>query len=402
MHRTQRPPTKPSHQSTHERIVHLMQRERQCTLALVDHLIVMDKCRWYRDRGHSSLYAYVTNELGYSSASGWRRIAAARVTATYPWVREKLETRSVTLGALATVSRELTPKNARSVMEEITGMSIRRAREVAARLQGKSERPERIVPVAPRVPRVERMPGLLDGSPERARTRCASSPNHLHGESEPARSARFPDATESEPVRTALASDNNVGDLTTAAPGTQTYRQRYRVEFNIGNDAMQKLERVMALASNRMNGNASTEQMFYLLLECYLDKHDPVRREHKRALRAINRTNAHGGEATASPTSQNAKPRTTKPTRPSPPGSPSRAIPQPIRDKVYARDEGRCRYVDPDGKRCGETRHLHIDHIRPFARGGKHTPENLRLLCSAHNQLLAEREFGEWGAQTKW
>jgi HNH endonuclease len=37
---------------------------------------------------------------------------------------------------------------------------------------------------------------------------------------------------------------------------------------------------------------------------------------------------------------------------------------------------------------------LEIDHIEPVARGGEATVENLRLLCRAHNQYAAEREFG--------
>jgi 5-methylcytosine-specific restriction endonuclease McrA len=72
----------------------------------------------------------------------------------------------------------------------------------------------------------------------------------------------------------------------------------------------------------------------------------------------------------------------------------TRHIPAQIRDKVYARDKGRCTYVARDGTRCGSTYGLHIDHILPFARGGKSTPENLRLLCARHNQAEAERVFG--------
>ncbi len=72
----------------------------------------------------------------------------------------------------------------------------------------------------------------------------------------------------------------------------------------------------------------------------------------------------------------------------------SRHIPQEIRDEVFARDGGRCAFVGDDGKRCGSDWNLEIDHIIPFARGGKNTPDNLRLLCAKHNRLAAEREYG--------
>jgi len=38
---------------------------------------------------------------------------------------------------------------------------------------------------------------------------------------------------------------------------------------------------------------------------------------------------------------------------------------------------------------------LEIDHRVPFARGGTNTPENLRVLCRAHNLFLAEQTYGE-------
>ena len=66
-----------------------------------------------------------------------------------------------------------------------------------------------------------------------------------------------------------------------------------------------------------------------------------------------------------------------------------------MRDAVWARDRGRCTFVSPGGKRCGSRWDLEIDHIVPVARGGESRPENLRLLCSRHNRLEAERVFGE-------
>ncbi|NNE07888.1 MAG: HNH endonuclease [Gemmatimonadetes bacterium] len=69
----------------------------------------------------------------------------------------------------------------------------------------------------------------------------------------------------------------------------------------------------------------------------------------------------------------------------------SRHVPARVRDEVFLRDAFRCTFVAPDGTRCDATRHLQIDHVRPFALGGKHEPENLRLLCGAHNRREAER-----------
>jgi Holliday junction resolvasome RuvABC DNA-binding subunit len=50
--------------------------------------------------------------------------------------------------------------------------------------------------------------------------------------------------------------------------------------------------------------------------------------------------------------------------------------------------------VSEAGRRCRERRFLEFDHVRPFARAGETTAENLRLRCRAHNQFAAERVYG--------
>lgn len=58
------------------------------------------------------------------------------------------------------------------------------------------------------------------------------------------------------------------------------------------------------------------------------------------------------------------------------------------------RDHERCTFKGPNGHRCTATHNLHIDHITPFAKGGTHDPENLRVLCANHNQHEARKQFG--------
>jgi hypothetical protein len=74
--------------------------------------------------------------------------------------------------------------------------------------------------------------------------------------------------------------------------------------------------------------------------------------------------------------------------------SPSRYVPRAVVREVCARDEERCTFVSPEGRRCAALGFLELQHEIPHARGGLPTPENLRILCRAHNALLAERDFG--------
>jgi hypothetical protein len=72
----------------------------------------------------------------------------------------------------------------------------------------------------------------------------------------------------------------------------------------------------------------------------------------------------------------------------------TRRVPQWVRDRVWARDKGRCAFLSQDGRRCEATAGLELDHVLPWARGGRSDdPENVRLLCRAHNQ---ERARASW------
>jgi hypothetical protein len=72
----------------------------------------------------------------------------------------------------------------------------------------------------------------------------------------------------------------------------------------------------------------------------------------------------------------------------------SRHIANALRRQVYERDGGRCAFVSADGRRCCARARLEFHHIKPFARGGEATFENIALMCRAHNALLAERDYG--------
>jgi 5-methylcytosine-specific restriction endonuclease McrA len=73
----------------------------------------------------------------------------------------------------------------------------------------------------------------------------------------------------------------------------------------------------------------------------------------------------------------------------------SRYIPREMRAAIWQRDNARCSFGKPDGTICGGDHFLEIDHRWPFSLGGRHTIENLRLLCKTHNLLAAESFFGQ-------
>ena len=73
---------------------------------------------------------------------------------------------------------------------------------------------------------------------------------------------------------------------------------------------------------------------------------------------------------------------------------PSRYVPMDVRRAVFARDEGRCRFVGPTGQRCPALRRFEFHHVEAFARGGETSIANIQLMCRTHNAHLAELDFG--------
>ncbi|TDI47922.1 MAG: hypothetical protein E2P02_02000 [Acidobacteria bacterium] len=73
----------------------------------------------------------------------------------------------------------------------------------------------------------------------------------------------------------------------------------------------------------------------------------------------------------------------------------SRYISAPVKRFVYERDGGQCTYVGKDGRRCTARRDLEYHHHDPHGRGGDRSADNISLRCTTHNQLQAERDFGE-------
>jgi hypothetical protein len=75
----------------------------------------------------------------------------------------------------------------------------------------------------------------------------------------------------------------------------------------------------------------------------------------------------------------------------------------PKRKKVILKQQGCCQFRNPaTGKVCGSTFNLQVDHIHPKWDGGSNDPQNLRVLCRAHNifryrhesSMLWDQDFG--------
>jgi hypothetical protein len=63
----------------------------------------------------------------------------------------------------------------------------------------------------------------------------------------------------------------------------------------------------------------------------------------------------------------------------------ARTFPVSVQRAVWNRARGQCEFTAKTGLRCSARSTLQVDHIHPFAMGGRSTFNNARLLCRLHN-----------------
>jgi 5-methylcytosine-specific restriction endonuclease McrA len=337
-------------------------QERRLTLNLLLHLNEVERRKLFLKRGHASMFTYCTSGLGYSASAAKRRICTARCIARFPEVLGFLKSNDVNLSTVTQVSRILRPDNAGTILARIRGKSQREVEAIVAEYEPLAALPrERARTVVVRVP----VRTVTDLKPE-ARAIVSGVPGEDRGE--------IVADEQASAVR-----DRNGPETTPSFQPAMQFERRAVVQFSAREEVMSKLEDVRALASHRLAINAPLEQLVEFLADYFIAREDPKARHERRETK---QQPARKAEARGERTNP-------------------RQIPAITRDQVFIRDKQQCTFIGPDGTRCGSAHVLQVDHIKPVARGGVSTLENLRLLCAQHNRLEAERLMGRSGPSLK-
>lgn len=126
-------------------------QETETTLSVLYHLVELDKRRYYRDLGFSSLFFYCTKRLGYSESSAGRRITAARCLREFPELAEMIRNSQVTLCTIAAAAQTLRTKSAKPA--DLCGKSKREVEALVANAAPAQSKPrQEIKPLAVKAP----------------------------------------------------------------------------------------------------------------------------------------------------------------------------------------------------------------------------------------------------------
>ncbi len=313
------------------RLYSLLQGSRGTESALVAHIGEVESRRLYAREASPSMHAYCTDALHLSEAESYLRIAAGRVARLYPMILDMLADGRLHLSAIAKLAPHLTPENHAVLLTRATHRTKRQVEELVAELVPRPDAPSLIR----RLPvRSEAMPEVLP-PPVLACHEAPTLPSSPASGSAP-------------PVR-----------VEPLAPA------RYKIQFTASAAFREKLERLQALMRSRIPDGDLAQVLEGAVTETL------ERLEARRF-------------------SKTARPRATV----VPKDDGSRYVPAALKRAVNLRDENRCRYVDARGRRCPERHVLHYHHRYPFGMGGERTLANVCLMCPAHNQYLADRDYG--------
>ena len=412
-----------------EKLESLRRREHAATVELIAALVECYTSKAYLDAGYESIWDLLVRRLDYSFAAASRRNAATKIVARYPLVLEMLRAHRTSLTVLAKVARPLESANDPvALLESIDGRSQREVERILACGRPVDKPAERVRRQMVRKPAPAAAPLLVGaadavgGAASEGKAPCnAASAADAVGVAASAADANCTESAEHEASRAEVesAAPATAPSDCTSAPEAASVsdeaetEERVSLSFSLTAEDYEAFEQAKAILARKLPTNMSLEDAFNELVSFYLAKKKPKStgrtkssRESKTASEVTSgiagKTPGETASEAARQTKDEIRRETTRetssetPTDPPPPHPHrrSRHVPAATRAAVFERDGHRCRYVAGDGTRCAATRDLQIDHVRPFASGGSHEAENLRVLCARHNRRVGEQVFG--------
>lgn len=320
-----------------------VKQERAALAEVLRYLREVEERELFLARGYSSLFAYCTERLGYSEPEAYLRIQAMRLLRAVPEAEEKLQTGQLSLsvaGEIAGAARreKLKAGETALLVQELTGASKREAEKRLAARFPQTPKPEQARPVSKDLLEIRftltqeeaaLLETLLD---ERAHSNYSRSYKQLFLDLARKALPKPRQRKAQRPASTPPPSSSQAPEPTPAAPPQA---------------GQPSPEPTPAPAQPTTRGPLPQDAPF-------LGPGQVIR------------------GSCSGPSGQSLR---------------SRYIPAQVKRAVWQRDEGRCQYHDPlTGHPCHSRHGLELDHIKPYAAGGSHTPENLRLLCGAHNR----------------
>lgn len=324
----------------------LVSKDRGNTANMLVYIGEIDRRKLYVEHAYPSMFAFCTKRFQMSEAVAAKRIRAGRAACRFPCILEMVRRGELHLSGVHQLAGHLTEDNHEEVLRRAKHRSMREIDELIAEIAPKPD----VAALIRAVP-VQRVD--LSGQTS-LQAVTSKTPNKRA-------------LVEAEQVRPSAPRDGKAVASARKPRGLATplSPRRYKLQVTIGQDARDKLTELQNLLSHQIpDGDPAA------VIERALDALLTETKKKKGALTDKPRVRRKKG------------------------GGRTRAIPAYIRREVFRRDEGRCAFVDGEGRRCESAWQLEFHHCVPYGRDGPHTTDNIELRCRAHNQFEAELEYG--------
>jgi hypothetical protein len=343
-----------SHDSLVTNTKSLVQRETEITLKVLFHIQEIERRRLHIERGFSSLHEFCVKYLGYSDGSAARRIQASRLLKAHPELETKIEKGEMSLSVAAQAQNFFYSEM--KVQNKI--YSKEQKQEILQILESKSSR--------------EAEKELLKISPQSLPKEKLRQVTAEHKELRVILDEDL--VKEFEELKSWLSHKIPNGN----------YQDLIREAVKIANQELRKRR----LGSEKKNRNETKRLDEKPKFEREEKNQAPTAEQKPKGLVQTPKDRVQTPESQAQfQILQEQRTLSEKRTR---------TIPVHIKREIWRRDQGRCTFIDAKTKRkCDSKVMLEFDHFQiPFAEGGSHSAENLRLVCRQHNTQAALNRFG--------
>ena len=334
--------------------------ERRVQVDFLLHLDEFDRRRAWLELGYGSLWTYCLEVLHLREGSAGRRINAMRVLRRFPRLAEALRDGRLCLTTLALLGQVLTEENAEDLLARAAFRTRAEVDHLVASLRPRPVPREGIRQLAaPAGTKGPAVAGGVSGLPA-----IASPTSDLAGGMGAGDTVRTTGAEEASPAM--LAGSAEIRPARQNAEMRAASEGQWSLRVTVDRALRDDLETLSMLLSHKVP-RGDLAAVLHEAIRCGIEKHG----KRKGAVRPARKV----------------APRATPPKDPA-------AIPADMRWQVWERDQGRCAWVGPDGKRCNSRWQVEMDHLDPAARGGTARLDRLRLACRLHNLLYAEEIYG--------
>jgi len=339
---------------------------------IIHHLSEIDTRKLYLDLGYSSLFIYCKESLGYSEGAAYTRVQGARILKSHPEIYEMIKFGRISICSVAEIAKVADEGKRREILLSSEGKTKRKVEKMTARfLPPENAKKDRI-----RAKMIEVVTELFDvkagvdaGVPKKGKIDEALTSGMDVGAVSNGMNAEGLEYGDAGSLRKEIdtgvlmnGTDDHSGwessevkDTFEEARSLKRKEMVYSFSIEVDCEFMRLYEE-----AKEVIGHVTAREVFRRALGEFVNKRKVIKRKSKTS-----------GEKN------------------------SRFIPKGLKMEIFKRDNHQCAFVARNGKRCLERHGLEIDHIRPFAVGGSNERENLRLLCPAHNRLMAIRYFGK-------